>query len=89
MADTVNYSSCAYTTLNNYNSSAAGTLGQPAVPATTTSGHYIVPNYSAIGYSALTHDTNSPSCSGYFNITNAYGASANNCDTQYSQSPCM
>jgi hypothetical protein len=89
MSDSVKGSSCAYANLSSYNSSVPGSLGSPAVPATTTSGVYVVPNYSAIGYSALTHDAAIPSCSGYFNISNAYGADAANCNTQYSQSPCM
>jgi hypothetical protein len=90
MSDTVNGSSCSYTNLQNYNSSTAGSLGHPAersVRATTVSGNYVVPNYSAIGYNALTHGEQG-SCSGYFNITSAYGANANNCNTQYSNSPC-
>jgi hypothetical protein len=89
MSDTVHGSSCSYTNLQNYNSSAAGTLGKPAVPPTTVSGSYVVPNYSAIGYNALTHDAKGPSCTGYFDITTAYGAGAANCDTQYSSRACM
>ena len=88
MSDTVHGASCSYVNLSNYNSTSAGTLGSPAVPPTTVSGHYVVPNYSAIGYGALTHDSSMPSCSGYFNIQNAYGANAAQCDTQYSQRPC-
>ena len=88
MSDTVNGSSCSYTTLNNYNSSTAGSLGSPAYSATTVKGYYVVPNYSAPGYNALTHGNDTPTCSGYFNVTSAYGANAANCNTQYSQMPC-
>ena len=88
MSDTVNGASCSYVSLANYNSSAPGSLGSPAVPTNTVSGVYVVPNYSAIGYNALTHDSSSPSCSGYFNIASAYGAGASQCNTQYHQSPC-
>ena len=88
MSDTVNGSSCSYTTLNNYNSSTAGSLGSPAYSASTVKGYYVVPNYSAPGYNALTHGNDTPTCSGYFNVTSAYGANAANCNTQYSQMPC-
>ena len=87
MSDTVHGNSCSYTSLSNYNSSSPGTLGAPAYKASTVVGSYVVPNYSAIGYGALTHDV-APSCSGYFNITNAYGANAANCGTTYGISPC-
>lgn len=80
--------SCSYVDLKSYNSTSAGSLGSPAVPSATVSGYYVVPNYSAIGYSALTHDSSMPSCSGYFNIQKAYGVGADQCNTQYSQSPC-
>lgn len=80
--------SCSYVPLKDYNSTTPGSLGSPAVPSATVSGYYVVPNYAAIGYSALTHDASSPSCSGYFNIQDAYGANAAQCNTQYSQSPC-
>ncbi len=51
-----------------------------------TTGTYMVPQYSAPGYSTLTGDS-APSCSGYFSITNAYKGGAN-CGTQYSKSAC-
>jgi len=88
MSETVKGSSCSYVSLSNYNSSSAGTLGSPAANPNTVTGTYVVPNYAAIGYGALTHDASSPSCSGYFDIQTAYGANANACDTQYSSSKC-
>ena len=90
--NTVHGSGCNYPNLSNYNMKSAGTLGTPAVPPTTVSGSYIVPNYGAIGYNALTHNMAMPSCSGYFNICNAYGGcdqqGAFNCKTSFSSSPC-
>ena len=89
MSYTVNGTSCDYVSLANYNSSSAGTLGNPTyMHATDVVGHYVVPNYSAIGYNALTHGGATPSCSGYFNIASAYGANAGNCNTQYMNSSC-
>ena len=92
MSDTVNSSSCSYVSLNNYNSSSAGMLGSPPERETrpsTVRGYYIVPDYKPIQYNALTHGNAGPSCSGYFNITNGYGADAANCDTKYDFSPCV
>ena len=92
MSDSVHGSSCSYTNLSNYNQKSAGTLGTPAVPPTTVSGSYVVPNYGAIGYNALSHDSTTPSCSGYFNICNAYGGCDSqggfNCGTSFSRSAC-
>ena len=89
MSYSVNGNSCNYVTLTDYNSSSPGMLGQPAVPATTVTGHYVVPDYKPITYDALTHgDGNHYGCSGYFNVTKGYGADAANCNTQYSQSTC-
>ena len=91
MSDTVHNSSCSYVNLQNYNSQYAGTLGKPSVGAAAraVSGYYVVPSYSAIGYNALTHGQEQPSCNGYFNITSAYGAGANDCDQQYGNRSCM
>ena len=89
MSYSVNGNSCNYVTLTDYNSSSPGMLGHPAVPATTVTGHYVVPDYKPITYDALTHgDGNQYGCSGYFNVTNGYGLDAANCNTQYSQRPC-
>lgn len=85
----VGSSSCAYSTLSTYNSSHAGLMGAPpyAAPVNTT-GAYLVPAYAVAGYNALQHGDTQPSCSGFFNITNAYGKGANNCSTNYVQSLC-
>ena len=88
MSESVKGSSCSYVSLSNYNSSSPGTLGSPEANRNTVTGSYVVPNYSAIGYGALTHDASTPSCSGYFSVTSAYGEGANNCQTQYSNVPC-
>jgi hypothetical protein len=89
MSYTVNGPSCDYVSLSKYNSSSAGTLGNPTyMKASDVVGHYVVPNYSSIGYNALTHGNTSPSCSGYFSINSAYGPNAANCNTQYMNSPC-
>jgi hypothetical protein len=82
-------SACNFATLGNYNSN--GQLAVP-VPHTThgTSGAYVVPVFGAgLGYDALTHGNNVGSCSGFFNITKAYGAGAQNCNPQYQKSLCM
>ena len=87
-SNTVNGASCSYTNLANYNASAPGTLGQPAVPASTVIGMQVVPNYAAPGYDTLTHGGAAPSCSGYFTVQSAYGPNAAECNTQYYNRPC-
>ena len=78
---------CAYRTLNNYNQMGKGT--SPPVPPTTVIGKYIVPMYGAPGYNTLTHGLKGPSCSGFFNIVDAYGKGAENCSTQYATRLCQ
>ena len=78
---------CTYSNLQNYNGYGAST--SPPVPASTVRGSYIVPAYGTIGYDTLTHGSSMPSCSGYFNIQNAYGSDAGDCNTQYTQSSCQ
>ena len=85
---TVQGGACSYATLSHYNNRSSGSMSSPAVPRTTVSGMYIVPSYGAPGYSALTHGA-APSCSGFFNITSAYGKNASNCNTQYVQKLCQ
>ena len=80
-------SSCSYANLSNYNNGSQGT--NPPVSASVISGVYVVPEYSSPGYNTLSHNSNGPSCSGYFNIQNAYGANANNCSTKYVQKLCQ
>jgi hypothetical protein len=83
----VNGPSCSYTNLANYNTSSKGHMGHPQVSPTTVVGTYIVPEYGAIGYNALTHG-DAPTCGGYFDITSAYGKTANNCNTKYMNRLC-
>ncbi len=81
---------CSYATLSHYNNSA-GLGGGPPVPDRTrgVSGAYVVPSYGlGHGYNALTHGQKMGSCNGFFNITNAYGKNANNCNTQYVRTLC-
>jgi len=91
-------SSCNYASLSRYNAQYGGVVSGPdmmAPPSTyppntgVRPGSYIVPAYSAIGYSALQHGQSMPSCNGYFNITSAYGPNAGSCQTQYMNSTCM
>ena len=81
---------CNYSRVNAYTSSFGGI--QPPVPMTTTTGYYVVPNYSAPGYDTLTHGASEGGCgeaaNGYFQIGRAYGYGANNCSTTYSASLC-
>lgn len=83
---TVNQPSCGYSSLNNLSSAQSYSLG-PNVPASLNTAKYVVPNYSAPGYNTLT-GTAAPSCSGYFSITNAYGAGAAQCAQGYSSLAC-
>lgn len=53
----------------------------------TVSGVMVVPTYDAIGYDALTHGV-TQSCGGYFNIIDAYGPEAANCNPSYSIRRC-
>lgn len=80
---------CNYARLGTY---IAGFKGiRPPIPMTTVSGYYVVPNYSAPGYDALTHGPTGgcgESSNGYFQIGKAYGYGANNCTTTYSASLC-
>ena len=86
---TVNGQSCSYVSLSNYNGVQrnARSMGMPHVPATTVAGRYVVPDFATIGYNALTHG-DTPSCSGYFDITNAYGKGAESCNTQFMMRAC-
>ncbi len=81
---------CSYANLQNYNITpqGAGYMNAPAVPNSTMQNVYLVPNFSSIGYNALTHGLTTPTCSGFFNITNAYGKGANNCNAQYVKQSC-
>lgn len=83
MSDTVHGASCSYTNLSNYNSSSDANLNSPAFRASSTTSHYVIPQYGSVGYTTLTHDKIDPSCVGYFNIQSAYGPNAEDCTTQY------
>jgi hypothetical protein len=86
--DSTNYTSgypaCDYTKLGTYTDgySLHGVLPQGKV----SSGSYIVPVFSAISYDSL--QSKSGSCSGYQDITNAYGETASMCNTTYKTSLC-
>ena len=77
----------SYTHLEKYNPPTNalgnnGNTGSPFVGPNNSQGpYYIVPNFSAVTYDALTHGL-TPTV-GYFNITSAYGAGAGSCNTQY------
>lgn len=79
---------CSYATLTHYNNSN-GQLRVPTDRTRSTAGYYVVPTYGlGAGYNSLTHGQKMGSCSGFFNITNAYGKNANNCNTQYVRTLC-
>lgn len=85
---------CAHATLSTYNmtnknNATNGMMGSaPMNPqSANVSGFYLVPNYQAPGYDTLTHGGKG-SCSGFFNITNAYGANADKCSTQFLRKIC-
>ena len=88
--------SCSYTTLGHYNSTSTGTMNQARAQAApqmgpngVQQGHYIVPSWGpGFGYATLQHGNQTPTCSGFFDITKAYGANANNCNTQFVQRLC-
>lgn len=86
-------SACSFATLGNYNNSNPnnnnGMMNQVPAQMNTikTSGVYIVPDYSAPGYDALTKGGSS--CSGFLNILDAYGPNANKCSQKYLMKLCQ
>lgn len=86
-SDYVNYSagssSCQYAPLGQYTGDYS--MGVP-FQGKVSSGNYIVPQWGAIGYDALTNKV--PNCSGYFDVNSAYGSDAGNCQTTYRTSLC-
>ena len=88
MSYTVHGASCSYANLSTYNSSSDGTLSSPAFRASANRDSYVIPQYGAVGYNTLTHENSDPSCAGYFNIQSAYGANADDCNTQYGNTDC-
>ena len=82
-SSTVNSAPSTYSNLSTYNTGMQGI--QPVVPATTTSGFYVVPDWPY----KLTYDTLSKNGSGgYASIQSAYGIGAENCCPRYKQVPC-
>jgi hypothetical protein len=86
-------SACSFAKLGNYNNAnpnhGNGLMNQVPAQMNTlhTSGLYIVPSYSAPGYDTLTRG--GPSCSGFLNIVDAYGAEAGTCSQQYMKRFCQ
>lgn len=72
----------SYTSLGKYN---PGVVGQSKA-ASASPGHYVVPNYAAPSYNALTHGTRQ-SNGGYFTVADAYGSCSGGGE-QYIPSPC-
>ena len=70
-------SGCSYTSLGNYTKTARGV----AMPqASFALKQMIVPTYGAsASYASLTHGSQQPNCSGYFNIGPAYNATGGSC----------
>jgi hypothetical protein len=83
---TVGGSGCAYKNLGCYNG-ANGAMA--ALRPGVTSGVFVTPNYSSIGYNALTHGTAPECCSRpHFNIVDAYGTGSGSCCTSYTTRLC-
>jgi hypothetical protein len=83
-------SACSFATLNTYNHGMKnGLMNQVPAPMNSlqTSGVYIVPNYTAPGYDTLTKGGSS--CSGFLNITDAYGKNAQKCSQKYLKKICQ
>ena len=74
--------SSSFKSLQNYNANSM----MAAPLANQTSGVYLTPVYGGLSYDALTHGQ--PQGYGYFDITNAYGAGADNCQQTYTQRLC-
>ena len=82
-SSTVNSAPSSYSKLSSYNKGMQGI--SPVVPATTTSGVYVVPAWPY----KLTYDTLSKNgCGGYANIQSAYGVGAENCCPKFMTVPC-
>ena len=83
---TVGGPSCSYATLSNYNNGSQGM--NPPLRKGDVSGSYIVPSYGAPGYGTLMHGA-APSCSGYFDINDAYKNKGGRCNTQFVRKLCQ
>ena len=77
---TVSGNGCSYATLDAYNQnfSVRGRMSAPRFSQTGSSEVIIVPSFGANGYNTLTQSA-APSCSGYFDIRNAYPNYPNTC----------
>lgn len=76
-----------YATLGTYNTNNGFRGIRPPVPMTSVSGYYVVPAYSAPGYNTLTHGRGTGG--NYFQIQQAYGSGAQNCNTKYMGALCQ
>ena len=77
-----NGSACSFATLQTYNMTAPGQMGAPPMSRNQlkTSGTFLVPEYGAPSYVNFGGKGN---CSGFLNITDAYGKNADKCNTRY------
>lgn len=70
---------CAYARLDNYNQNYFGVNSSaPALSQVRSNEIVVVPSYGGFGYQTLTLNR-SPSCSGYYNVSNAYPSYPNMC----------
>lgn len=83
---TVSSNSCSYATLSNYNHRNQGT--SPPLRKGDVSGSYVVPSYGAPGYDTLSHGV-AHSCSGYFDVNDAYKSKGGSCNTQFVRKLCQ
>lgn len=82
-SSTVNSTPSSYSKLSSYNRGMQGI--QPVLPANTTSGFYVVPDWPHV----LSYDTLTKSGeNGYASIQSAYGSGAQNCCPRYKKVPC-
>lgn len=73
-------SSCSYSSLKNYSRGGAMNIHAPQRVGVDVRGSMIaVPVYGSLGYNSLTHNVKEPSCSGFFNVKNAYSSAGGNC----------
>ena len=77
---------CSYASLSHYNNGARGLqLPVSSLPQGQVPGTYVVPVYSASGYSTLVHGNGC--CSGYPDIGSAY-RSDGSCNPSYQRMNC-
>ncbi len=97
MSEVNSSSACNYTTLGHYNHVNAGTMEHARASGSAHNigpggqrnmGIYVVPVWGAPGYDTLTHGNQVGTCSGHFNITQAYGANAASCNTRFVERLC-